>query len=345
MLMLHIEKEINEQPDAIQRVFSQPNIYQSIVAKIRAFDPAYVMIAARGSSDNAARYAKYILGLKLGLPVALATPSLNTLYDVQMKVSRALVIGISQSGESEDILAVVEDARAQGALTLSLTNRSTSPLAALTQHHIPLLAGEERSVAATKTYTTQLTALATLVAHWTGEHDLLAEIEQLPDWVRLTLSNTADMQRWIDRYRYMHRFAVIGRGVNYATAYEISLKVKELCYLSGEEYSEADFLHGPIAMIEEGFPIIVIMPDGKTYANMLALLEILAQRKAECLVITNRRPDETLWQNVMDIPLMPEWLTPIAAVIPGQQFARYLAWVRGHNVDEPRGLKKVTVTR
>jgi glutamine---fructose-6-phosphate transaminase (isomerizing) len=343
--MQFIEQEIQEQPSAIRRVLQQADHFLQIVRHIRDFNPNFVMIAARGSSDNAARYAKYVLGLHHRLPVVLATPSLSTLYGVSLNVSKALVIGISQSGKSEDLLAVIDDANAEGALTLSFTNDETSPLAQNTQYHIPLLAGPEKSVAATKTYTTELAALAALTAYLKDDAALQVELEQLPAWVEETLQHTASIPEWIERYRYMQRFAVISRGVNYATAYEISLKIKELCYLSGEEYSEADFLHGPIAMLEPGFPIIAVMVSGQTQGNMQALLNTLHDRRAECMLISNVEVEAHLWQNLMPISQMPEWLTPITAVLPGQQFARYLASVRGHDVDTPRGLNKVTVTR
>lgn len=339
-----IDSEIQEQPHIIANLLERRAAIQQCAQSIQAANPTFVMIVARGTSDNAAQYAKYIFGLQLGLPVMLAIPSLTTLYGASLNLQNALVIGISQSGRSDDIVAVIKAAKTQGALTLSITNDATSPMATLSDHHLDVEAGEEKSVAATKSYTVQLAALAALVAEIKGDDALWQALTQLPQWVEQTLDNSQAVVTWIERYRYMERFASIGRGVNYATAQEISLKIKELCYISGEEYSEADFRHGPIALVERGFPIILIMPGGKTYANMRDLLGLLREKGAECICISNNAEVQPLAEKYIAIPEMPEWLSPIAAVIPGQHFARHLASARGYAVDTPRGLSKVTRT-
>lgn len=341
--MLHIEQEIQAQPAVIQRLLSsQQDTLRRIADAIGDFDPAFVVIAARGSSDNAARYAQYALGIKLGLPVALATPSVHTLYQAKPNLKRALVIGISQSGHSQDVRQVVDDAQAQGALTLSITNDDASPLAGLSRFHIDLNSGEEISVAATKTYTAELTAIAMLV-------DALAPqpgLAQLPDYVTQTLEAAQSIPDWIQRYRYADHIATIGRGYNYCTAYEISLKIKELCYITGEEYSEADFRHGPIAIIRPGFPVIVIAPEDKPLPLLLDLLDKLHDKQAECLVISNNAAALERSRYPMHIAAdVPGWLSPICAVIPGQIFAMQLSMARGHAVDTPQGLNKITSTR
>ncbi|MFP4323563.1 MAG: SIS domain-containing protein [Anaerolineales bacterium] len=341
--MSWIDQEINEQPQVIAGLLQQD--MRAIVAAIQAFDPTFVMIVARGTSDNAAHYAKYIFGLHLGWPVMLATPSLYTLYNASLTLARALVIGISQSGQSTDILAVMDAAQAQGALTLSITNDATSPMATRTDFHLDIAAGPERSVAATKSYTAQLTAIAALSAQLSNNPGHAQQLATLPDAVQQTLDLNAQLAPHAERYRYMQRFAVIGRGVNHATAYEISLKIKELCYIPGEEYSEADFRHGPIAMIEAGFPIFLVMPDGKTYHRMLDLLQLLHDKGAECICITNRHDGDALAHKTFLIPSLPEWLSAIVAVIPGQLFAKHLATAKGHALDTPRGLNKVTRTQ
>jgi glucosamine--fructose-6-phosphate aminotransferase (isomerizing) len=256
-----------------------------------------------------------------------------------------VTIGISQSGQSEDVRRVLDDARSQGGLTLSITNDPASPLATTAAHHLFIDAGKEVSVAATKTYTAQLAAIALLVAKLADRAELHESLQKLPDFVRQTLESSESIAEWVQRYRYMERFAAIGRGYNYATAYEVSLKIKELCYITGEQYSEADFRHGPIALIQPGFPVMVFAARGKTLPLILDLLERLQGQRAECLLITNDNAPGTFAQQVMPFPAaMPEWLSPVAAVIPGQIFAMRLAVARGHQVDEPRGLKKVTVT-
>ncbi len=343
----HLEREIHEQPIIIANLLeSQRSVARHIAQAIRAFEPHFVCIAARGTSDNAARYAQYLLATRVRKLVALATPSVHTLYEVAPNLSRALVIGISQSGQSEDIRCVLADAQEQGALTLSITNAPQSPLAQLAQYHLDLCAGQEISVAATKSYTAQLAAIALLAAEWAQDTAMSDELAQLPAWLRATLSRYDDMPQWVERYRYAERFAVLGRGYNFCTAYEISLKVKELCYVTAEGYSEADFRHGPIAMIQAGFPVLIVAPQGRALANMRDLLDILGQKQAERLVITNEASLSGTARRILPIPAqMPEWLTPLTCVIPGQLFAMHLAHARDLPLDNPRGLTKVTNTQ
>ncbi|MEM9949958.1 MAG: SIS domain-containing protein [Chloroflexota bacterium] len=341
--MSHLQDEIQSQPTVLANLLDKQRAHVYTIAEaIRDFNPAFVMIAARGTSDNAARYAQYALGIRAKLPVALATPSVHTLYDTTPKLSNALVIGISQSGQSADVRQVIRDAKAQGALTLSITNDPESPLAMSTDYHIALGVGVEKSVAATKTYTGELLAISMLVQALTeSPYDDLA---QVPQWVDDTLSLNTSIKDWAQRYRYINRLATIGRGYNYCTAFEISLKIKELCYIVSEQYSEADFRHGPIAIVEDGFPVIVVAPQGKPQPQMLDLLTQLQSKNAECLVVSNDDKALATAQNAMRLPAIPEWLSPICAVIPGQYFAMYLAGERGLNIDEPRNLNKVTST-
>lgn len=345
--MSHLEQEIHAQPAVIKNLIeTQRGKAQEIAAAIREFDPVFVLIAARGTSDNAGRYAQYLMGIRANLPVALATPSVHTLYGSPPNLGRALVIGISQSGQSEDIRQVVTDANEQGALTVSITNDAASPLAQHSKYHLYLDAGEEISVAATKTYTAELAAVALLVTELVNDTSMFDSLAQLSNYASETLKATEGMHNWVERYRYIDRFASIGRGYNYCTAFEIGLKIKELCYISGEEYSEADFLHGPIAVVQRGFPVLVIAPQGKTLPGMLELLKQLKERQAECLVISNA--DDALQYGLKQMMLpkdMPEWLTPITAVMPGQIFAMTLADTKGNPIDRPIGLTKVTNTR
>jgi glucosamine--fructose-6-phosphate aminotransferase (isomerizing) len=343
----HLEREIAEQPEVIARLLALETANARRIGQaIREFNPAFVSIAARGTSDNAGRYAQYLFGIQARLPVALATPSIHTLYDSPPNLSRALVIGISQSGQSEDVRQVIADAREQGALTLSITNSESSPLDEAAEYRLALHAGEEISVAATKTYTAQLTAIAMLVTALTDSGEMQAELDKLPAYADETHKLSEPISAWIERYRYMERFVVLGRGYNYCTTFEISLKIKELCYIIGEEYSEADFRHGPIAVIQPGFPALVVAPKGETLLTMMDLLKQLNERRAECIVISNDEVASTYGQKTVFLPkVMPEWLSPVAAVIPGQVFALRLAEVKGHVVDQPRGLTKVTVTR
>lgn len=346
--MSHLYDEIHEQPQVIERLIrdEQPHVAQ-IAGELRRRPIRSILIAARGSSDNAATYGKYLFGSVLRLPVALAAPSLYTLYHTPPRTgAEVLAIGISQSGESPDIVTVVEQARDHGASTLAITNELDSPLARAAEFGIACHAGIEKSVAASKTYTAQLTALALLAAHWSDEPEKKAQLQLLPQAVDRALAMDDAVRAGVERYRYMETAFVLGRGYNYATAFEIALKLKELCYILIEAYSSADFLHGPIAVIERGFPAILIAPSSAVYADMLAMAQGLRDRGAELIVISDRSEALELAVTPLQMPLMvAEWLSPIICVMPGQLFALYLTLAKGYDPDHPRGLRKVTLTR
>jgi glutamine---fructose-6-phosphate transaminase (isomerizing) len=339
-----LEQEIASQPAILAHIVEQEAEH---IAHVAAHLPAfsYALIAARGSSDHAAMYAKYAWAALAGYPVALATPSLHTLYATPPRLEGALVVGISQSGQSPDIVAVLEESRRQGRPTLAITNDAASPLAAAADHIFELHAGQERSVAATKTYTAQLTILALFAAAWSGDPQRLAELRGLAQPVEALLRETASIAQRAERYRYMDRCVVIGRGYNHATAFELALKLKELTYVMATPYSSADFRHGPIATIDRGDPAILIMPEGGTFADMLELAGELRERGAELLIISDS--PRALALATTPLPLAastPEWLSPIAAIIPGQALALHVALAKGVNPDAPRGLHKVTRT-
>lgn len=343
---MFLEKEIAEQPEVLTRLVHEQNENaRTIAAAIRDFDPVFIHIAARGTSDNAARYAQYLIGSHFGKVVSLATPSLHTIYHCQPDLSRALVIGVSQSGQAEDVRQVLEDAQSQGALTLAITNYPDSPMAQTASHHLALMAGEEVSIAATKTYTSQLASFALLTAHLADKPEMLAQLHKIAVYAQETLDLSRQILNWAERYRYMEQFVTIGRGLNYCTAFEISLKVKELCYINGDGYSEADFRHGPIALIQRGFPVIVVAPQDQPFNYMLDLIDKLAEKEAEVLVISNREEAFARATKSMPIADVPPWLSPIISIIPGQIFAMQQALVRNYAIDKPRGLNKVTVTQ
>jgi glucosamine--fructose-6-phosphate aminotransferase (isomerizing) len=339
-----LEQEIHSQPEVLARLLErESDRVGQIVARLPACD--YALIAARGTSDHAANYAKYAWAGLAGLPVALATPSMHTLYNTPPRMSGALVVGISQSGQSPDIVAVLEEGRRQGRPTLAITNDGASPLAAAADHVIELHAGQERSVAATKTYTAQLAVMALLAAAWSGRPERLAELRGVPEALSATLAGAADVMRRAERYRYMEQCVVIGRGYNYATALELALKLKELTYVQAVAYSSADFRHGPIATISEGLPAILIMPAGLALDDMLDLARDLQGRGAELLIASDDQGAQAL--ATIQLPPaggLPEWLSPLAAIVPGQVFALHLTLAKGYDPDRPRGLRKVTRT-
>jgi len=343
----HLSNEIHEQPEVLTRLLDrQAETAARIAAAIRTRDVRYAVIAARGTSDNAARYAQYLFGALNRLPVALATPSLFSIYRTPPQLRDALVLGISQSGQSPDIVAVIEEGRRQGALTVAATNAPDSPLAHATDHILPLDAGEERAVAATKTYTAQLAALALLAVQLAGDGERLASLRSVPEAVKKTLALEEPISMAAQRYAYATECVVLGRGYNYATAFEIALKLKELSYIVAEPYSSADFRHGPVAIVERGFPAVVVTPQGAVYPDTLALAHELAAREAELIVISEQDEALRLARTPLRLPVaLPEWLSPFTSVLPGQLLALHITLAKGYDPDHPRGLKKITETQ
>ncbi len=343
-----VEREIAEQPSAISATVegSLPEI-EALAAEIRKRDVTYVMLAARGSSDNAGVYAKYLFQAFNGLPVAMATPSLYTFHHRPPRLKNVLVLAISQSGRSEDIVEVLAEAKRQGALTAAITADPGSPLAAQAGRTLLLRTGAEKAVAATKTFTSSLALVAALSAAIEKSAERQAGVRGLPELAEKTLRLAGGpAKERADRYRYMNRCVVISRGFSYGIAMEVALKLKELTYVTAEPYSSADFLHGPMAMLEPGFPVILIAPSGTLLGHMKEFAAALKEREAEIVAISDSR--DMLDVGMTRLPFAegaPEWLAPILSVIPGQMLAYRLAVAKGFNPDSPRGLRKVTVTR
>jgi glucosamine--fructose-6-phosphate aminotransferase (isomerizing) len=319
----------------------------AIAARIREYHPSYVVLAARGTSDNAARYAQYVFGAHNRLSVVLSTPSLFTQYHTPPSMRGALVIGISQSGASPDLIAVVSEGRRQGCLTLGITNATDSELAQCADEVILLNAGPEQSVAATKTYTAELMALALLSSAVAGGAGFAEEVLHVPGYVaNMTADDAEGYARQAARtLASADHCVVIGRGYNFATAHEVALKAKELAYVAAEPYSAADFLHGPIALVEKGFPVVVINPSGTVHPDVAALCAEIVRRGAQPVIISDNA--ESLAQSGTPVVMpqgVPEWLSPIVAVIAGQLLAYHLSIARGFDPDHPRGITKVTLT-
>jgi glucosamine--fructose-6-phosphate aminotransferase (isomerizing) len=335
------DAEIREQPDVVARLLErEARALRALAAELRRRRPRYAVIAARGSSDNAARYAQHVLGRVLRLPVVLATPSLHTLYDAPPRFIDAIVIGISQSGASPDVVSVVAEGARQGALTAAITNHPASPLAAAASHVVDLGAGEERSVAATKTYTASLAAIAALVAE--GDPGLTREVARLPEALAAQLALTGDAESAVRAAAGWERLTVVGRGAHYATAFEAALKVRELAGIVAEAYSPADLLHGPIATAGPGQPLLAIAPSGPTEGSMRELIAAARERGAHVAAIGH---DPGLGDPFLELVEVPEWLGPAVAIVPAQLLAVGLAERRGVDVDAPFGLSKITLTR
>ena len=336
-------KEIREQPEVLGRILDEGwGTILSAGHALREEGVRFAMIAARGTSDNAALYAKYLFEVLLGIPTALASPSAFTLYESQMDLGDALVIGISQSGESKDVLETVRRAGELGARTVAVTNDEGSSMAEAAGRHFFLNAGTEESVAATKTYTAELLVLYLLARALKGEKYPGDEARQLPERAQQVLEAG---WRGTGRYRYAEHLVVTSRGYNLATAQEAALKLMETTYVVAEAFSAADLHHGPIAMIGRDFPVIVIIPPGKARPGMESLVEDLMGRGAEVAVISD---DETFTNRApvgFTVPVScPEELSPVVYTIPSQMFSHELSILKRLDPDAPRGLNKVTET-
>ncbi len=347
-------EEIRQQPAALERTLrSQMREAVRLRAQFQNRRPRLIVLAARGTSDNACRFGRYLLEITTGIPVSLAAPSVITLYRASVDLRDALVVAISQSGESTDTNLVLERARAAGAFTLGVTNERTSSMARVAESVLHVRAGKEKSVAATKTYTGQLMAMYVLA--WAlGARLRPGDLERLPDAAAAALKLEPEIALRAQRYRFMDHAVVIGRGLNYANAYEFSLKLMETCYVPAERFSTADLMHGPIAMVDRSFPAFLFGPAGVTWPATRAMLEKLRQLKAETLLITDRgNPDAAsqaecavcLPLKLVRKSLTPEDIyTPIPYIVPAQLFAACLAQVKGLDPDHPRTLTKVTRT-
>lgn len=343
----YMHAEVNEGPQVVQRVMdSESQKVRAIAAELGRRDIRHIVLAARGTSDNAAQLARYVFEYINGIPVSLAAPSIYTIYGGDVRLKDALVIGISQSGEGLDVLEVVKRARASGGMTIAITNNSGSALAAEADHVIECRAGVEKSVAATKTYIGQLAGIYLLSLTWAKRGDLLGQMARMPRYLEAALTMEGLIRDIVPRYRYMNECVVAGRGFNYSTALEAALKMKETCYVGSQPYSSADFLHGPIAMIDEGFPVFLIAPPGKTLPGLAELSQKLVDRRAETVVLGSSPEILAAATVALRMPAeMEEVLTPLSYIVPMQLFSCHLALTRGLNPDRPRGLSKVTLTR
>ena len=345
--MSRMMEEIREQPAALERTLAgglrRVEHFRKALAGRR---PHLIVLVARGTSDNAAQFGRYLLEITTGIPVSLAAPSVATLYGARLQYRDALVVALSQSGESTDTNLVLARARERGALTLGITNEPSSTLARLAEHLFLVRAGKERSVAATKTFSGQMLMLY-LLAYALGGRIRVADLERLPELVDGALGLETFVAELSERYRYMRHALVVGRGLNYANAFEFALKLMETCYVVAERFSSADFLHGPIAMVEPSFPVFAFAPPGVTWASIGGTLRKLHRLRAEIIAITdagNREADRHATRMIRLPRRIREVLTPIPYIVPAQMFAASLAAQKGLDPDRPRELRKVTLT-
>lgn len=336
-------EEICEQPEILERtIVEEREKVTRIGDHIRQRDIDLIVLVARGSSDNASLFGRYLLEVTTGIPVSLCAPSVFTLYGAKLRLKRALVIGVSQSGEGTDINLVVDSAKASGAFTLGITNEAGSSLAKIADETLLTHAGRERSVAATKTYTGQMLHFY-MLAEAIGDRRLNYHL--IPELSAKSLLLNNEVHEMVQRYAFMENCVVVGRGMNYGNSYELALKLMETCYVVAERFSSADFFHGPLAIIERRFPVVLFGPSGATHSSSIDLLKRLRELNADCLSITNDRAIAELSSRSLFVDAeMDEFLTPIPFIIPAQLFAAHLSEAKGLDPDAPRSLAKVTKT-
>lgn len=340
-----MREEIAEQPEVIARLASDRAPFREAAEAVRAAGIRFILFAARGTSDHAATYGLYLAGARAGLAAGLATPSVLTRYGASLDLRGALVVGISQSGETPDVAEFVAAAAEAGAVTLAVTNDEASTLARAAAHVLPTRAGEERAVAATKTYTSQLAALALLFGSLAEDEDLLAPLgAEVPAAMEAAMGREPRIVELAEGLVEDERLLVVGRGYSYPTAMEAALKLAETAYVSAAPYSAADLMHGPIAVAGEGLPALLFASPGPTHEQLVALAADLAGRGSRVAVVA---PDPEAFPGAFGVPVpeVPEPLSPIVQAVPAQLLACNLAPLRGGDPDRPRGLSKITRTR
>lgn len=336
-------QEISEQPEVLEKTISaEREKLVKIGDYLRQKDVDLIILVARGSSDNACLFGRYLLEVTTGIPVSLAAPSVYTLYNAKMRLKRAVVIGVSQSGEGDDINHVLESAKSSGAFTLAITNEADSTMAGIADDALLIHAGREKSVAATKTYTGQMLhfyLLSSVVGDKRIDH------YKIPAYTSKALELKDKVEEIAQRYAFMDNCVVVGRGMNYGNSYELALKLMETCYVVAERFSSADFFHGPLAIVERRFPVVLFAPSGLTRKSNVDLLNRLQELKADSLSITNDPEVSSLSSLTIPMPEeLDEFLSPIPFIVPAQLFAAYLAEAKGLDPDAPRSLAKVTKT-
>lgn len=338
-------QEIAEQPAALRKTIGEErDKVERLGTSLKQRDLDLIVLVARGSSDNAALFGRYLLEITTGIPVSLSAPSVHTLYQAKMNLKRAVVIGVSQSGEGEDINRVMENARAGGAFTIGITNEPDSSMVKLVDEMLLMHGGRERSVAATKTFTGQMLLFYMLSAALAKDGRVI-DYQAIPDLAERALEQKAAIVELVQRYVFMENCVVVGRGLAYANAYEFALKLMETCYVVAERFSSADFLHGPVAMIERHFPVILFAPPGVMLKGTKDLIQRLHELRADTLAITGDLDAAAKCSRAIIMPReIDEFLAPIPYIIPAQLFAALLAEAKGLDPDAPRSLSKVTRT-
>lgn len=326
-----MEREAQEAPQRIaEQLANNSAAVEQLGKRLRDKPPPFVMIVGRGSSDHAGVFAKYLIEIETGTPTMAAAPSVSSVYGRSMKLKDALVIVITQSGRSPDILAQAKMAREAGAYTVALVNDETAPIGDIVDLVLPLKAGPENAVAATKSYLATLSAIAQLVAYWSDNTEMKAALEQLP--AQLSEAADADRQLFSEPLKGVTSLVVLGRGPGYAVTKEIALKLKEVCNIHAESFSSAEFLHGPVTLVERKLTVIDVPIEDESYK---AHCEQIADIKSRGATMINMHvPVEGMHPRLAPLALLQRFYLDVAEV----------AVSLGINPDSPAGLKKVTQT-
>jgi len=343
-----MRREIEEIPAVVERIVAALEV-RAVAAEIALVRPRWIAIAARGTSDHAAVYAEYLIETHLGIPTGLAKPSVTTIYGASVDWSGGLVLAISQSGRSPDVVSVVTAARDAGALTVAITNDRSSPLALAAAHTLDCLAGPELAVPATKTYVAELAVLAALVDAVRPGSELADGLAGLPAALHSAIERTDtwladDGAATVADLAAADRALLVSRGYNLPTALELALKLKETCGLFAEAYSTADFAHGPLVLARSGIPVLAIRPDGEMGRLVDETVDAVRGRGGRVAVIGGREAASVPGALAIGDPL-PEALTPLVFIVPGQLVVEATARSMGISPDAPDGLGKVTLTR
>lgn len=344
--MTKMYDEILEQPKVLAGIRAKnAETLSALMADIRRSDIRQVIIAARGTSDHCAIYAKYLIEMLLKLPVSLSAPSVNTLYGCDIIYQNALVIGISQSGMAQDVLSVVKDANKSGMITIAVTNNVQSPMAAEAKYNLDCAAGPEKSVAATKTFTAQMYCLATLIAMWSGNKELTDALGVLPEGIGREVKKADAVMALAKEYTFMSDCIVLGRGLQYPIALEASLKMMETTYTNARGFAVSDFQHGPLALISDNLPVFVYCASDEAKEDVLAATKRYAQLGAYVLMVTDDKQNAKDAEKCLLVEKSSKYTAPFHMVVTAQMFACGLADAKRCTPDAPRHIQKVTITK
>ncbi len=340
MAKTHMRTEVEEIPQAVARFLDgAADVLKEVGQDLRRFDPAFVVTVARGSSDHAATFLKYAVELTAGLAVASVGPSVASIYGARLRLKGAACVAVSQSGKSPDIVSMAESAKEQGALTIALTNTAGSPLARASDHAIDIMAGPELSVAATKTFVNSAVAGLALMAHSTGDEPLLAALRDLPFCLERAVA--CDWSELIAPFDKQPSLFILGRGPALAMAGEAALKFKETCGVHAEAYSAAEVMHGPMALVGPGFPVLALVARDAAEPSLVEAADALAAKQAAAFATS----DKVTQAARLPFAATGHPLTdPLPLIVSFYAFVEAFARHRGLNPDTPRNLRKVTET-